>query len=164
MRRGLLRSPCTDTGRGGESCRVLQGFDQGRVSQGFDKVIVLQGFDQKRCRVLARSFDRVFCRAWHHCSAFIYPSGIALAYGTLIALGGAATEHFLPCFVTFWFGVVCDVLLAGQRVIYTTPLKALSNQKLFELRRRFGDWRVGLQTGDGTLNAGGCQNPKISKS
>lgn len=26
------------------------------------------------------------------------------------------------------------VLAAGQRVIYTTPLKALSNQKLFELQ------------------------------
>ena len=36
----------------------------------------------------------------------------------------------------------------GQRVVYTTPLKALSNQKLFELRARFGAGRVGLQTGD----------------
>ena len=36
----------------------------------------------------------------------------------------------------------------GQRVVYTTPLKALSNQKLFELRARFGAERVGLQTGD----------------
>ena len=36
----------------------------------------------------------------------------------------------------------------GQRVIYTTPLKALSNQKLFEMRARFGAERAGLQTGD----------------
>ena len=36
----------------------------------------------------------------------------------------------------------------GQSVIYTTPLKALSNQKLFELRERFGIERVGLSTGD----------------
>ncbi len=41
----------------------------------------------------------------------------------------------------------------GQRVIYTTPLKALSNQKLYEMRLRFGSARVGLQTGDATLNA-----------
>ena len=41
----------------------------------------------------------------------------------------------------------------GQRVIYTTPLKALSNQKLYEMRLRFGSERVGLQTGDATLNA-----------
>ena len=46
------------------------------------------------------------------------------------------------------------VLARGQRVIYTTPLKALSNQKLFEMRARFGPKRVGLQTGDGSLNAG----------
>ncbi|KXZ44081.1 hypothetical protein GPECTOR_74g695 [Gonium pectorale] len=44
------------------------------------------------------------------------------------------------------------VLARGQRVIYTTPLKALSNQKLFETRRRFGGARCGLQTGDASLN------------
>ncbi|KAG2495596.1 hypothetical protein HYH03_006196 [Edaphochlamys debaryana] len=44
-------------------------------------------------------------------------------------------------------------LARGQRVIYTTPLKALSNQKLFETRRRFGHARCGLQTGDVSLNA-----------
>lgn len=33
-------------------------------------------------------------------------------------------------------------------MIYTTPLKALSNQKLFEMRARFGPERAGLQTGD----------------
>ena len=46
------------------------------------------------------------------------------------------------------------VLARGQRVIYTTPLKALSNQKLHEMRARFGAERVGLQTGDGSLNIG----------
>ncbi len=46
------------------------------------------------------------------------------------------------------------VLARGQRVIYTTPLKALSNQKLHEMRERFGADRVGLQTGDGSLNIG----------
>jgi hypothetical protein len=33
------------------------------------------------------------------------------------------------------------VLARGQRVIYTTPLKALSNQKLYETRARFGAQR-----------------------
>jgi superfamily II RNA helicase len=37
------------------------------------------------------------------------------------------------------------VLARGQRVIYTTPLKALSNQKLQEARARFGTGRCGLQ-------------------
>ena len=31
-------------------------------------------------------------------------------------------------------------------------MKALSNQKLFEMRARFGTERVGLQTGDASLN------------
>lgn len=43
----------------------------------------------------------------------------------------------------------------GERVIYTTPLKALSNQKLHEMRAQFGRDRVGLQTGDGSLNSEG---------
>lgn len=30
------------------------------------------------------------------------------------------------------------MLARGRRVIYTTPLKALSNQKLGEMRERFG--------------------------
>lgn len=37
-----------------------------------------------------------------------------------------------------------------QRVIYTSPIKALSNQKYRELNEKFGD--VGLMTGDVTLN------------
>lgn len=40
-------------------------------------------------------------------------------------------------------------------MIYTTPLKALSNQKLHEMRAQFGFDRVGLQTGDGSLNSEG---------
>lgn len=43
----------------------------------------------------------------------------------------------------------------GGRIIYTTPLKALSNQKLQEMRSLFGTERVGLQTGDANLNAEG---------
>lgn len=38
----------------------------------------------------------------------------------------------------------------GQRVIYTSPLKALSNQKFRELNQEFSD--VGLMTGDVTLS------------
>ena len=37
-----------------------------------------------------------------------------------------------------------------QRVIYTTPIKALSNQKYRELFEEFQD--VGLMTGDVTIN------------
>jgi ATP-dependent RNA helicase DOB1 len=37
-----------------------------------------------------------------------------------------------------------------QRVIYTSPIKALSNQKYRDLQEEFGD--VGLMTGDMTIN------------
>lgn len=36
----------------------------------------------------------------------------------------------------------------GQRAVYTTPLKALSNQKFFDFCDRFGAENVGLLTGD----------------
>ncbi|PKI47220.1 hypothetical protein CRG98_032357 [Punica granatum] len=40
----------------------------------------------------------------------------------------------------------------GRRLFYTTPLKALSNQKFRELRETFGDKYVGLLTGDSAVN------------
>jgi superfamily II RNA helicase len=43
-------------------------------------------------------------------------------------------------------------LARGGRVFYTTPLKALSNQKLRDFRDRFGAQQVGLLTGDTSIN------------
>ncbi|KAK9750897.1 hypothetical protein RND81_02G228800 [Saponaria officinalis] len=40
----------------------------------------------------------------------------------------------------------------GKRLFYTTPLKALSNQKFREFRDAFGDSDVGLLTGDSAVN------------
>ncbi|TVP68000.1 MAG: DEAD/DEAH box helicase, partial [Leptolyngbya sp. LCM1.Bin17] len=40
----------------------------------------------------------------------------------------------------------------GKRVFYTTPLKALSNQKLRDFREQFGQDHVGLLTGDLSIN------------
>jgi hypothetical protein len=45
------------------------------------------------------------------------------------------------------------VLLFGAYRL-ACALQALSNQKLAEMRLRFGVNRVGLQTGDGSLNIG----------
>ena len=39
-------------------------------------------------------------------------------------------------------------LQAGSKAFYTTPIKALSNQKFAELSRRHGEANVGLLTGD----------------
>jgi ATP-dependent RNA helicase HelY len=43
-------------------------------------------------------------------------------------------------------------LASGGKAFYTTPLKALSNQKYSELCERFGSHQVGLLTGDNTIN------------
>ncbi|MCM0592541.1 MAG: DEAD/DEAH box helicase [Gloeotrichia echinulata DVL01] len=43
-------------------------------------------------------------------------------------------------------------LARGRRVFYTTPLKALSNQKLRDFREKFGFDLVGLLTGDASIN------------
>jgi superfamily II RNA helicase len=43
-------------------------------------------------------------------------------------------------------------LSRGKRVFYTTPLKALSNQKLRDFREKFGFEQVGLLTGDASIN------------
>ncbi|EEF42252.1 helicase, putative [Ricinus communis] len=40
----------------------------------------------------------------------------------------------------------------GRRIFYTTPLKALSNQKFRDFRETFGDENVGLLTGDSAVN------------
>ena len=44
-------------------------------------------------------------------------------------------------------------LASGQKVFYTTPIKALSNQKFAELVKRYGKQRVGLLTGDNNNNS-----------
>src|SRR5688500_15484679 len=41
----------------------------------------------------------------------------------------------------------------GRKCFYTTPIKALSNQKFNDLVRRYGADKVGLLTGDNTVNS-----------
>ena len=43
-------------------------------------------------------------------------------------------------------------LAAGRKTFYTTPIKALSNQKYLDLVARYGTGQVGLLTGDTTVN------------
>ncbi len=42
----------------------------------------------------------------------------------------------------------------GKRVFYTTPLKALSNQKYNDFSEKYGADKVGLLTGDSSINRG----------
>ena len=44
-------------------------------------------------------------------------------------------------------------LSQGRKCFYTTPIKALSNQKYTDLVRRYGEARVGLLTGDNSVNS-----------
>jgi len=43
-------------------------------------------------------------------------------------------------------------LRTGRKCFYTTPIKALSNQKFSDLARRYGPEQVGLLTGDNSIN------------
>ena len=43
-------------------------------------------------------------------------------------------------------------LHAGTKVVYTTPLKALSNQKYHDFVRQYGEPTVGLVTGENSIN------------
>ncbi|MGO9964955.1 MAG: DEAD/DEAH box helicase [Acidimicrobiales bacterium] len=43
-------------------------------------------------------------------------------------------------------------LAEGSKAFYTTPIKALSNQKYGDFRRKYGADRVGLLTGDNSIN------------
>jgi hypothetical protein len=45
-----------------------------------------------------------------------------------------------------------DALVRGERSYYTSPIKALANEKFFALVRTFGADNVGLMTGDATVN------------
>ena len=45
-----------------------------------------------------------------------------------------------------------DALKQGKKVFYTTPLKALSNQKFHEFQERYGADKVGILTGDTSQN------------
>ncbi|HEX3542738.1 MAG TPA: DEAD/DEAH box helicase [Acidimicrobiales bacterium] len=47
---------------------------------------------------------------------------------------------------------IARALAEGKKVFYTTPLKALSNQKYGDLVRRHGADQVGLLTGDNAIN------------
>ncbi len=44
-------------------------------------------------------------------------------------------------------------LAEGRKCFYTTPIKALSNQKYADLVRRYGPEKVGLLTGDNSVNS-----------
>lgn len=49
------------------------------------------------------------------------------------------------------YATMCS-LQRGKRVIYTSPIKSLSNQKFYEFKQKFSDASVGIFTGDIKFN------------
>ena len=67
--------------------------------------------------------------------------------GVLVAAPTGAGKTVVGEFAAF------SALSRGKKCFYTTPIKALSNQKYFEFVERFGEARVGLLTGDTNVNS-----------
>jgi len=66
--------------------------------------------------------------------------------GVLVAAPTGAGKTVVGEFAAFF------ALQAGKKCFYTTPIKALSNQKYSEFVAKFGEDRVGLLTGDTSIN------------
>lgn len=66
--------------------------------------------------------------------------------GVLVAVPTGAGKTVVGEFAAFL------ALHRGKKCFYTTPIKALSNQKYREFVARFGEERVGLLTGDTSIN------------
>jgi len=88
----------------------------------FDFPFELDEFQKDACNCISNGESVVVCA----------PTG---AGKTVIA------EHAIHC-----------ALKSGERVFYTTPLKALSNQKFSDFSRKYGADKVGLLTGDSSFN------------
>jgi len=66
--------------------------------------------------------------------------------GVLVAAPTGAGKTVVGEFAAYF------ALQAGKKCFYTTPIKALSNQKYAEFVAKFGEDRVGLLTGDTSIN------------
>ncbi|MDQ1535631.1 MAG: ATP-dependent helicase HelY, partial [Actinomycetota bacterium] len=66
--------------------------------------------------------------------------------GVLVAAPTGAGKTIVGEFAVFL------ALATGRKAFYTTPIKALSNQKYADLVRRHGADKVGLLTGDSSIN------------
>ena len=67
--------------------------------------------------------------------------------GVLVAAPTGAGKTVVGEFAAYF------ALSLDKKCFYTTPIKALSNQKYFEFVAKFGEEKVGLLTGDTSINA-----------
>ena len=99
------------------------------------------GAGQPQIDAFAKGFDFPFddfqVRA---CQAVVSGQGV------LVAAPTGAGKTIVGEFAVFL------ALASGRKAFYTTPIKALSNQKYADLVRRHGADKVGLLTGDSSIN------------
>jgi Rad3-related DNA helicase len=115
----------------GRKSGELAVWQVGGQAEGQDWKLQCQGMPDACCMCEARAATPLFAQHPCHLPAHLLPACLPAAAVVVCAPTGAgktaiaeaATMHYLE---------------RGQRVIYTTPLKALSNQKLGEMRERFG--------------------------
>ncbi len=74
-------------------------------------------------------------------------SALEDGYGVLVCAPTGAGKTVVGEFAVYL------ALNAGQKCFYTTPIKALSNQKYADLVERYGPESIGLLTGDNSVNA-----------
>jgi ATP-dependent RNA helicase HelY len=74
-------------------------------------------------------------------------SHIAAGSSVIVSAPTGAGKTLIAEFAIF------KALAEGQRVAYTTPIKALSNQKYADFCRQFGEAQVGILTGDVQVNS-----------
>ena len=72
---------------------------------------------------------------------------VAAGHGVLVAAPTGAGKTIVGEFAIF------QALAEGRKAFYTTPIKALSNQKYSDLVRAHGAKKVGLLTGDTSINS-----------
>jgi len=73
-------------------------------------------------------------------------TSVAAGAGVLVAAPTGAGKTVVGEFAVY------QALATGRKAFYTTPIKALSNQKYLDLVRRHGSAQVGLLTGDSAIN------------
>ena len=69
-------------------------------------------------------------------------SGVSVVVSAPTGSGKTAIAEF----------VIEEALKGNERVFYTTPLKALSNQKFHDFQKKYGEEKVGIVTGDTSVN------------
>lgn len=69
-------------------------------------------------------------------------SGVSVVVSAPTGSGKTAIAEF----------VIEEALKSNDRVFYTTPLKALSNQKFHDFQKKYGEENIGILTGDTSIN------------